>query len=202
MTLEFEFIDHQGHDIFKDRDHGGHRRRAHEQEEGHAPPAAAPHLGKNIRQSYENQRWAGTGVDAERETGRENHQPRQQRHRCVQPDDPQRFSGQRVLLADVASEHRHGPDAEAQGEKRLSHGGGNHFAEFRRRYRAWIEKESYALRRAGKRHGMADQQHQQYEQGAHQYFGYAFNAPPQAQHSHRGAQRHRNQHIFGKPPGR
>ena len=50
----------------------------------------------------------------------------QQSDRGIQAADTDRFSRQGVIPGNIASENRHGADAEAQGEEGLSHGGVYH----------------------------------------------------------------------------
>lgn len=110
-----------GDQVFKHRDDGGQCSKEQKNEKQRAPDPPAGNGGEDIGQSDKNQVRAAVERHVKGEAGGEDDQSRHQRHAGIQQGHPQRFTGERMLLADIAAEDRDRTHADAQGEKRLSH---------------------------------------------------------------------------------
>ena len=90
-------------------------------------------------------------LDAVAEAGGEDDQPGRDGDEGIQHTDAGAFAQQRVLFAHIATEDFHGGDAQAEGEERLVHGGGDDLAQADGldRLKVGHQIEADALLRAG-----------------------------------------------------
>ena len=115
-------------DVFKYRRDGGQGRKEQKHKEQRAPQPSARHLIEHVGQRHKNQTEFGIGADAKGKGGGEDDQAGHKGHAGIQHAHVDGLAEEPAFLADVAAENGHGANAQAQGEKGLSHGGVNRLA--------------------------------------------------------------------------
>ena len=190
---------HTGKDVLKHRQLRGEGRENHKQEEQRTPDPSACHVVEDGRHRVKQQRGAGVDFDAVGEAGREHNEARHDRHEGVKDNHVDRLAHQGVILADVASEDRHGADADAQREERLVHRRHNHRAGDLGEVRYQIELQAFFC--PGE-HAAVDRQDQhQRKERHHQVLGHALQAALQVKAQHAEAEQHRDGQIGHVDPG-
>ena len=183
-------------DVLEDGQHGGKRRKGHEQEEQAAPQTAHRHIGEDVGQGDEDEAGAAGLVHTVSEAGREDDEAGGDGDEGIQHHDADALAQQGVLFADVAAEDGHCTDAEAQGEERLIHGPHQRIddAHFLHPLKVGYEEEGQALLCAGHEHAVDCQHHHDDQQGDHHDFRDFFEAVLQAAGADEDADGHNDHH--------
>ena len=179
-------LTHTGEDIFKHRKLRGEGREDHEQEEQRTPQAAARHVEEHGGHGVEQQRRTRARGNIIGKACREDDKASHDRHEGVKNDDVHGLAQQGMILADVAAENGHGPDADGQGEERLIHGADYDLPVDLGEVGHQIERE--ALFRAVEHAAVESQHHHQHEKRHHHVLGHALKAALQVKAQHTEAE--------------
>ena len=190
-------------DVLEHGQHGGKRRKGHEQEEQGAPQPAHGHVGKDVGQGNEDQAGAAGLVHTVGEAGREDDETGGDGHEGIQHHDAGGLAQQGVLLADVAAKDGHCANAKAQGEEGLIHGGHQRVdhAHLFHALEVGHEEEAQAFLCAGHEQAVDGQHHHDHQQGDHHDLGHALKAVLQALGAYKDAQCHHEHHPEGHHAG-
>ena len=183
-------------DVLEDGQHGGKRRKGHEQEKQAAPQPAHRHVGEDVGQGDEDQAGTGGLVHTVGETGREDDEAGRDGHEGIQRHDADGLAQQSVFLADVAAEDGHGTDAKAQGEESLIHGTHQRIdhADLFHAGKVRHEIEAQALLSAGHEQAVDSQNDHDDEQSDHHDLGHPLQTILQALGTDQDAERHHEDH--------
>ena len=183
-------------DVLEDGQHGGKRRKGHEQEKQAAPQPAHRHVGEDVGQGDEDQAGTGGLVHTVGETGREDDEASRDGHEGIQRHDADGLAQQSVFLADVAAEDGHGTDAKAQGEEGLIHGTHQRIdhADLFHAGKVRHEIEAQALLSAGHEQTVDGQNDHDDEQSDHHDLGHPLQTILQALGTDQDAERHHEDH--------
>ena len=183
LAAPAEGIHADGEDVFKHRQHRGHAREHHEEEEQRAPEAAARHVDEHLRQRDEKEGRAIVGRYAVGEARGEDDRAGHERNEGVERADADGLTGEGVVIGHVAAEDLHRGNAEREREECLIHRVGDEAAQavFADGIHRGEQIELHALRRAGERQAVNGENEDEREQRDHHHFGHALKALLQAE---------------------
>ena len=198
------FLNREGQDVLKDRDHRGQSRKGHEHEKQGAPQPAHGHLVKDVGQGDENQVGARIGGHVKGKAGRENDQARRKGHKGIQHTHPDGLAGQGVVLPNVAAKDGQGANAQGEGEERLTHGGKDGLAQnhvsigiIHQIVKVGLEIEFQALGSAVQGHRAEGQHHHHQQQAEHHGLVDLFHSVLKSPGADQHTQQHHDHHEYG-----